>query len=1120
MALLSIPPLVMSVIVFYTALYFLVLYFKNKAVTTYLTFAFMCFAIGLYDICCVGNYNSTSFMQGYEWQRMQLFALSLVAIGLWWFVCSYTNFKNRAANVFVTVFFIVCALVELFDRSGLTWKVDQPLVKAFELFGVSIVYNEVAQGPFTDFLAFSFIVIFTVLYWISFKFYLKNDRKKGLPLLIAIIVFYAAMFEDVMVSAGFYDFVYTIEYGYIGFVLIMAYSQILHDIHLGEELKDSNEFIDMALNAQQDTFFLFSMGTRRAVRWNRAFSHVSGYSDEEIAELKAPDSYYSPEDLSKISSCIDEIIEKGKEGISLELICKDGRKVLTEYNCSVIMDAKGKPKYIISVGRDITERMKAEKELKLSEFRSRSLLQAIPDMMFRLTEEGVHTEFHVSKLEELYLSPEKFLGRPVKDVLPSDVADLYISNVAEVLKKQKTNVFEYSLAFPDQKERSYEARMAPGSENDVVVIVRDVTERKRIEEALRRSSEFLKSVFRAAPTGMGVVSDRIFIQVNEVLCSMTGYSREELIGNRSRMLYPNDKEFDFVGREKYAQIKDRGTGTVETKWIKKDGSVIDVLLSSTPMNPDNLSEGVTFTALDISNRKRFEIELEKKKLFLEKAQEIGSIGSWELDIKNNGLLWSDENYRIFGLPIGVSLTYDVFLNCVHPEDRIYVDTEWKAALNKKPYDIEHRLLMPDGAIKWVREKAELDFDVDGNCIRGIGFTQDITVRKKQEEELRVAKEKAEQINEAKTEFLMNVSHDIRTPMNVINGFNDLLLKTPLNEEQVKFCQMIKRKGNDLICLVEDIIDISSVEKGKVRINEIPFEIEKILRDINDSVLMQIGTREIVFQCDVRENVPEFLIGDPMRLKQILENICGNAVKYTENGQIDLRISLDRREKASDKICLLFEIEDTGIGISKENIAKVFEPYARFYDLGKNEHKDGVGMGLHIVKTLVNQMDGNISVESELGKGSKFTFSLKMKESQGLGPAMKIDLSEKNNIKTDLSGLNILVAEDDDATRILMERLFRDAKCNMKFACDGDDVLEELKKNKYDIVLMDLRMPKLDGLETTREIRKNIDKDVPILAISAHIIDFVEEDCKAAGMNGFVSKPVDVEKLKKAIEEYV
>lgn len=251
----------------------------------------------------------------------------------------------------------------------------------------------------------------------------------------------------------------------------------------------------------------------------------------------------------------------------------------------------------------------------------------------------------------------------------------------------------------------------------------EAVKHKQMEKALRESAAALRSIFRAAPTGIGMVVDRVIKQANDRLCEMIGYSREALLEKSARILYPTDEDFEFVGQEKYAQISARGTGTEETQWQRKDGKIIDVLLSSAPIDPNDLSAGVTFTALDITARQQVDKSLRESEALLRKSQEIARIGSWRLDLINNDLYWSDEVYRIFGLaPQAFGATYEAFLQAVHPDDREYRN----AVQNHALYEITHRVLRPDGSIRTVHEKSENIVDQSGKTVLSIGMVHDIT----------------------------------------------------------------------------------------------------------------------------------------------------------------------------------------------------------------------------------------------------------------------------------------------------------------------------------------------------------------------------------------------------------
>lgn len=271
-----------------------------------------------------------------------------------------------------------------------------------------------------------------------------------------------------------------------------------------------------------------------------------------------------------------------------------------------------------------------------------------------------------------------------------------------------------------------------------------------VEEQRRSQTEFLasrdsaekrlSSIFRVAPTGIGVVVNRVVMEVNPKLIEITGYSKEELIDKNSRMLYASDEEYDFVGKEKYKQIKETGSGSVETKWLRKDGEIIDVLLASTPIDASDLSKGVTFTALDITKRKRGEAKLKRSEYLLNKAQEIAHVGSWSLDLKTNKLTWSDEIFRIFGLDRNeCEQTYKTFIEAVHPDDRETVDSAYRTSIEKgqDTYEIEHRVVLKNsGEVRYVIERCEHMKDSDGNITGSIGMVQDITENKLVEARIR------------------------------------------------------------------------------------------------------------------------------------------------------------------------------------------------------------------------------------------------------------------------------------------------------------------------------------------------------------------------------------------------
>ena len=269
----------------------------------------------------------------------------------------------------------------------------------------------------------------------------------------------------------------------------------------------------------------------------------------------------------------------------------------------------------------------------------------------------------------------------------------------------------------------------------------------RLKDAPRPSEVKLESIFRVAPIGIGFVSDRVIQDVNQRFCEIVGYTRDELIGQNAKLVYPTEEDYEYVGREKYRQIEEAGIGSVETRLKRKDGRIVNAIVSSTPIDGDDMSAGVTFTVLDITEFKKSIQALRDSEKKLNRAQTVARTGSWQLDIERNELVWSAENQRIFGFATDEPMTYEDFLAFVHPADRKYVDGKWKKALQGEPYDIEHRILVGD-EIRWVREKAELEFDENGVLSTGFGTTQDITKLKEAEIERR----RSERIYEAATDI--------------------------------------------------------------------------------------------------------------------------------------------------------------------------------------------------------------------------------------------------------------------------------------------------------------------------------------------------------------------------------
>ncbi len=400
-------------------------------------------------------------------------------------------------------------------------------------------------------------------------------------------------------------------------------------------------------------------------------------------------------------------------------------------------------------------------------------------------------------------------------------------------------------------------------------------------------------------------------------------------------------------------------------------------------------------------------------------------------------------------------------------------------------------------------------------IKGVlGIASDITIHKHAEVELKNAKQIAEDTAKIKEQFLANMSHEIRTPMNGIIGLTRILLNTSLNEEQLKYMQAIQTSSDNLLVIINDILDFSKIEAGKMNFESVPFRLDEITNQTIELFQAKADEKSINLIIEKDTNIPEYVNGDPTRLSQILNNLVSNAIKFTEKGEVKMSIRLGLIDKNNTIIC--FDIKDTGIGISEKSISAIFESFTQASS-DTTRKFGGTGLGLTIVKRLIELQKGEIIVKSKPRVGTTFSFSLPF----GISTIETNNQIKKSQENLNTSHLRILVAEDNMVNQMIMKKVLSDWNTTVEFAENGLIALQLLKSSDFDIILMDIQMPEMDGYTTVHHIKNDFPEpkcNIPIIAMTAHAISTEKKKCLDAGMDEYISKPFEPSVLKKKILE--
>jgi len=883
-----------------------------------------------------------------------------------------------------------------------------------------------------------------------------------------------------------------------------------------EAQRESEELFRNIVEKSDNVFYVHSVD-HTLTYLSPQVERILGYNPEE-ALLRWTDLATDNPINERGYEFTEKAIETGERQppYELELFAKDGRRVWCEVNEAPLVQG-GKTIAVVGAVRDVTERRQARQELQ----KLGAIVRCSSDLVNMATLEGRMVFLNEAGADMLGIEPSEVENHHILDVIPDEYRDLVRTNVIAALLKggrwegdlqyrnirtgelTDVHVLAFAILDPSSGVPLYFANVS-----------RDIGARKRAEETLRERQARLDSIIRAAPTGIGTVLNRKIIEVNDRICEMTGYLREELVGRSSRVLYMTDQEFEYVGHEKYRQIALNGVGSVETCWRRKDGSVLDVLISSAPLVVGDASGYVTFTALDITERRRAEQALRASEKRYRQLIETLQEGIWVIDEGARTTFVNPRMAEMLGLTVEEMLGRQLhsFVDEGDIEEMEMRERHRRQGMRER-YDFE--FIRKDGSRLSASLAVSPLVNENGEYIGAIAGVQDNTERKRADEERRRLEAQVRQTQKLESLGVLagGIAHDFNNILMAIHGnlefaTANLPPDSPARESLGEMDRASKRAAD----LCKQLLAYSG--KGRFAIGAL--NVGKVIGEMAEMLAVSVS-KKAVFRLDVEPDLPP-VEADETQMQQVVMNLIVNASEALGEDAGTIMVSAGSVE--CDRICLrgmllgerlsegryvYLEVADTGCGMDEETLAKIFDPFFTTKFTGR-------GLGLPTVLGIVRGHRGAISVRSKKGAGTTFrvVFPASMREAERIieAPVQSGDWQGSGTV---------LLVDDEEMVRSVAKRMLEHLGFGVFLAADGAEAIEVFRSWQQSIacVVLDLTMPRMDGVETLAALRA-ISGDVPVILSSGYSEHDISKRFADRGFAGFIEKPYRLATLEDKI----